>query len=440
MKLAVIGSGIAGNSAALALARRHDVTLYERRDRPGGHSATVDLDYDGVHIPVDTGFIVYNTNNYPLLTKLFEHLGIQTTSTTMSFSVSLDQGRFEWCGDTIRTIFAQKSNLFSPGFFMMLGDILRFNSLAKRDLEAGTLCGITFGDYIRSRGFSTRLRDDYIVPMTAAIWSTPAARMLDFPAESLVRFLDNHRLIQLRRPCWRTVTGGSRNYVNALLNEFPGTLLLDNPVERIIRQNGKVYVTGQDGHTRQFDGVVMASHSDQTLKMLADCDSEETSVLSSIPYRPNRVWLHRDPSLMPRRKDAWAAWNYLGTKKPGSTREITVTYWMNKLQNINTDYPIFITLNPQTEPREDLTFATFDYSHPQFDAAALAAQARLPAIQGRNNTWYCGAWTRFGFHEDGLASGLHAASLLGCKAPWEADDTMNIEAIPSQQAILEAVA
>ncbi|MGI9402324.1 MAG: NAD(P)/FAD-dependent oxidoreductase [Rhizobiaceae bacterium] len=440
MKLAVIGSGIAGNSAALALSRRHDVTLYEKRERAGGHSATVDLDYDGVNIPVDTGFIVYNTTNYPLLTKLFDHLDIQTESTVMSFSVSLDQGRFEWCGDTIRTIFAQKRNLFSPGFLMMLGDILRFNSMAKRDLDAGTLCGITFGDYIRSRGFSTRLRDDYIVPMTAAIWSTPAARMLDFPAESLVRFLDNHRLIQLRRPCWRTVTGGSRNYVSTLLKDFSGTLLLNSPVERVIRNGGKVFVTSSNGQTAQYDGVVMASHSDQTLKMLADCDSQEGSVLSSIPYRPNRVWLHRDPALMPKRRDAWAAWNYLGTKTPGSTREITVTYWMNRLQNINTKHPIFITLNPQIEPREELTFATFDYSHPQFDADALAAQERLPSIQGRNNTWYCGAWTRFGFHEDGLASGLAAASLLGCNAPWEPYEPTHIENQNSPEAILKAVA
>lgn len=440
MKLAVIGSGIAGNSAALALGKRHDVTLYEKRERSGGHSATIDLDYDGVKIPVDTGFIVYNTTNYPLLTKLFEHLAIQTKSTVMSFSVSLDQGRFEWCGDSIRSIFAQKSNLFSPGFLMMLGDILRFNSLAKRDLDAGALCGITFGDYIRSRGFSTRLRDDYIVPMTAAIWSTPAARMLDFPAESLVRFLDNHRLIQLRRPHWRTVTGGSRNYVQALLNEYSGTLLLNASVERVVRENGKVFVTDNYGKTAQYDGVVMASHSDQTLKLLADCDIAERSVLSSIDYRPNRVWLHRDPSLMPRRREAWAAWNYLGTQIPGSNREITVTYWMNRLQNISSRYPIFITLNPQTEPREDLTFATFDYSHPQFDTAALTAQQRLPSIQGRNNTWYCGAWTRFGFHEDGVASGLHAASLLGCNAPWDHSDANDVVTDQIQKPGLKAVA
>jgi len=217
-------------------------------------------------------------------------------------------------------------------------------------------------------------------------------------------------------------------------------LMLNSPVERATRKDGKVFITSGNGQTARYDGVVMASHSDQTLKMLADCDSQEKSVLSSIPYRPNRVWLHRDPALMPKRRDAWAAWNYLGTKTPGSTREITVTYWMNRLQNINTKYPIFITLNPQIEPREELTFATFDYSHPQFDAAALAAQERLPSIQGRNNTWYCGAWTRFGFHEDGLASGLAAASLLGCSAPWEPSEASHIESQVNPEAILEAVA
>lgn len=440
MKLAVIGSGISGNSAAWALSKHHDVTLYEKRNRPGGHSATVDIDHDGKIIPVDTGFIVYNTTNYPLLTRLFNYFDIETEKTVMSFSVSLDQGRFEWCGDSLRTIFAQKSNLFSPGFLLMLGDILRFNSRAKRDLDAGVLCGMSFGDYIVRRGFSARLRDEYIVPMTAAIWSTPAARMLEFPAESLVRFLDNHRLIQFRRPSWRTVSGGSRNYVTRLLEDFSGTLLLGTGAERIVRRDGKVYVTSNRGQTCQFDGVVMASHSDQSLRMLVDADSMEKQILSSVSYRPNRVWLHRDPSLMPKRKEAWAAWNYLGNRLPDGNSEITVTYWMNRLQNIDGNYPVFITLNPQVEPRKDLTFGVFDYSHPQFDATALEAQRRLASIQGRNNTWYCGAWTRFGFHEDGLASGLHAAALLGCYAPWDTKQSSTYAECPKAQNELEAAA
>ena len=418
MKIAVIGSGISGNSAAWALSRQHEVTIFEEQDRAGGHSATVDVDYDGVTIPVDTGFIVYNEGNYPLLTRLFDQLGVKTELTEMSFSVSLNAGRFEWCGRTLKTVFAQKRNMFSPGFLMMLGDILRFNAKAKRDLEAGVLCGLTFGDYMDRRGFSRRLRDDYIVPLTAAIWSTPAAKMLEFPAESLIRFLDNHRLIHMQRPWWRTVSGGSREYVSRLLADFSGEILLSTPVSKVTRRNGKVQITDQGGKEREFDAVVIATHSDQALSLLGDASAAERSLLSAVQYRPNKVYLHRDPALMPKRQDAWASWNYIGTRDTEGHRDINVTYWMNQLQNIDRRYPLFITLNPPVAPREELTFAQFEYSHPQFDGPALAAQIRLGEIQGAQNTWFAGAWTRYGFHEDGLASGLEAASLMGCNAPW----------------------
>ncbi|MCU0789876.1 MAG: FAD-dependent oxidoreductase [Nitratireductor sp.] len=420
MKIAVVGSGISGNSAAWALSLRHDVTLYEKRERPGGHSATVVINHEGRQIPVDTGFIVFNRGNYPNLCRMFEHLGIETQRTSMSFSVSLDGGAMEWCGSGLRAIFAQKSNLFSPRFLFMLKDILRFNERAKQDLDNGMLCGLTFGDYIKKRRISDALRDDYIVPMIAAIWSTPAARMLDYPAESLIRFLDNHRLIYRERPMWETVTGGSRVYVEKLLSRFEGRLLLGRGVERIERRDGSVFIHDCHGHVQRYDKVVIASHTDQALRMLADPTDAERSILSAVQYRPNAVWLHRDPSLMPRRRDAWAAWNYLGTRDENSRREISVTYWMNRLQNIDPRHPVFITLNPPRPPREDLTFGLFDYSHPQFDVTALAAQERLPSIQGQNGTYYCGAWTRYGFHEDGLSSGLAVASLLGCAAPWDA--------------------
>lgn len=413
MKIAVVGSGISGISAAWSLAGSHDVTLYEKRNRPGGHAATVDVDYDGVRIPVDTGFIVFNRANYPLLTGLFEQLGVATQTTSMSFAVSLDHGRFEWCGDTFRSIFAQKRNLVSPRFLWMLSDILRFNARAKRDLETGALCGLTFGDYIASRRISNALRDDYIVPMIAAIWSTPAARMLDFPAESLIRFLDNHRLIHMKRPIWETVTGGSRVYVQRMLEQFSGRLLLGTTVESIERGPAGVTIRDNQGGVERYDALVMAAHTDQALRMISDPTEAELSVLNGIGYRANEVWLHRDASLMPKRRDAWAAWNYLGASDGSSRREITVTYWMNRLQNIDPAHPIFITLNPPRPPREDLTFGVYDYSHPQFDTAALAAQERLKSIQGQNSTWYCGAWTRYGFHEDGLSSGLEAARRIG---------------------------
>jgi len=418
-KLAVIGSGISGMGAAWALGPSHDVTLFETRNRPGGHSATVDIDHGDKQIAVDTGFIVYNNRNYPHLSRLFDHLDVETEESCMSFSVSLDEGRFEWCGYNLRTIFAQKRNLLSPRFLLMLGDILRFNARAKRDLETGALCGLTFGDYMSWRGYSASLRDDYLVPMTAAIWSTPAARMLDFPAESLIRFLDNHRLMQISPPKWRTVSGGSRNYVSRLLKEFRGHTRFGAGVRRIERQEGKVIIEDASGTRETFDGVVMATHSDQALSLLGDPSSAERSVLSAIPYRKNEVWLHRDPTLMPRRRDAWAAWNYLSGRDADGERSVAVTYWMNRLQNIDERYPVFITLNPPRPPREDLTFGFYDYAHPQFDATALDAQQRLPLIQGENHTWYCGAWTRYGFHEDGLASGLQVADMIGTTAPWD---------------------
>ena len=418
MRIAVIGSGISGNAAAWALSRRHDVTIYEKQRSPGGHAATVDIDYDGAPIAVDTGFIVYNEDNYPLLTRLFDQLGVETRTSDMSFSVSLDNGRFEWSGRTLNSVFAQRRNLFSPGFLLMLGDIFRFNALARRDLQAGALCGLSFGDYIARRRFSARLRDEYLVPLTAAIWSTPTARMLEFPAESLIRFLDNHRLIHISRPLWRTVAGGSRNYVDKLMADFDGELRTGIAATSITRENGKVYVADDTGDRRVYDALVMASHSDQALKMLADPSAEERAVLSSICYRPNRVWLHRDAGLMPRRADAWASWNYLGSRYADGHRDISVTYCLNMLQNIDPARPLFITLNPPVPPRAELTFADYVYDHPQFDAAAIAAQARLPALQGVRNTWYCGAWTRYGFHEDGLASGLEAARHLGATPNW----------------------
>jgi predicted NAD/FAD-binding protein len=418
MRIAVIGSGISGNAAAWALSRRHDVTLYERRKRPGGHSVTVDVDCDGEPIAVDTGFIVFNENNYPTLTRLFNQLGVAGERSDMSFSVSLDSGRFEWCGRTWLSLFAQRRNLFSPGFLMMLGDIVRFNSLAKRDLESGALCGMSFGDYMDRRGFSSRLRDAYIVPLTAAIWSTPAARMLDFPAESLVRFLDNHRLIHLRRPAWRTVRGGSRNYVRKLLGDYRGRLLLDREVVAVSRDHAGVTIRDRSGNAARYDAVVFACHSDETLRLLSDPTQEEREILGAVQFKTNVAWLHRDPALMPKRKAAWASWNYIGSSRQLGDRNLSVTYWMNLLQNIDRRHPLFVTLNPPQPPRDELVVRTFRFGHPQFDAAALAAQLRLPSIQGVRNTWFCGAWTRYGFHEDGLVSGLEVATRLGSPPLW----------------------
>jgi len=420
MKIAVIGSGISGNSAAWALSKKHDVTVFEKRERLGGHSATVDVEYDDRKIPVDTGFIVYNENNYPNLIKLFDHLDVQTEASNMEFSVSLDNGRMEWKGGkSLSGIFAQPKNLFSPGFLKMLRDIFKFNKRAREDLQNGALCGLTLDDYLRNSGFSNRLKNDYLVPMTSAIWSTPSTKMLEFPAESLIQFMKNHSLIQNNRPKWRTVKGGSREYVKKLTRDTNADFRKNSEVLSVTRTDEGVLVRDTSGTEQIFDQVVMAAHSDQSLKILKDASKQEREILSAVKYVKNDVWLHRDTSLMPKRKKAWAAWNYIGNRNVMDDRDVSVTYWMNRLQNIDEQYPLFVTLNPIEKPAENLTVSRYAYSHPLFDTAAINAQARLHEIQGKNRVWYCGAWTGFGFHEDGLKSGLYVARKLGGVVPWQ---------------------
>ncbi|WP_306118323.1 MULTISPECIES: FAD-dependent oxidoreductase [unclassified Roseitalea] len=421
-RIAVIGSGIAGVSAAWSLSFTRDVTLFEADARPGGHTCTIDVDHDGTHIPVDVGFIVFNERNYPELCALFDHLGIACEDTNMSFSLSLDRGRREWCGQDYLSVFAQKRNALSPGFLWMIREILRFNRQARADRDAGRLAGLSIGAYLERRGFSARFRDDYLIPMAAAIWSTPKVRMLDFPALTFVQFFENHRLLETRPPLWRTVSGGARNYLDKMLARLDGRVRVATPVARIERPaDGGAIVTTADGERTRFDAVVIAAHSDQALAMLADADANERDILSAIPYRPNRAVLHRDPGFMPRRKRAWAAWNYLRESARGEESDICVTYWMNRLQNIDPRYPLFVSLNPSHEPAPGTVFGEWSFDHPQYDARAFAAQARLSLIQGRRAVWFAGAWTGYGFHEDGLRSGLAAAEALGGHIPWRGD-------------------
>ncbi|MBO9419220.1 FAD-dependent oxidoreductase [Labrenzia sp. R4_2] len=419
MRIAVIGSGISGNSAAWALNSHHDVVLYEKRDRPGGHSATADIDYDGTPMSVDTGFIVYNELNYPNFTALLDHLGVATEISDMSFSLSADRGKLEWCGDGLNAVFAQRKNIVSPRFLKMLRDIFRFNKQAVADLNSGRLAGQTLGGYLEAERYSSGFINDYLLAMGAAIWSTPINEMRAYPAESFVAFFDNHRLLSFDRQLWRTVSGGSRNYVKKLTEPFANKMRLGSPVAEILRTDGKVVVRDETGHTDTFDHVIMASHTDQSLAMLGDPSAEEREILSAIRYRPNEVYLHRDESLMPKKKKVWASWNYMSDREAGETRDVTVSYWMNRLQNLDRSKPVFVTLNPFQAPSEDKTFAKYIYDHPQFDAKALAAKQQLSKIQGVNNTWYCGAWNGHGFHEDGLASGLSVAKALGAILPWE---------------------
>ena len=427
MRIAVIGTGIAGNAAAWTLSQRYKVTVYDRELRPGGHSHTVTIDYQGTPVAVDIGFIVYNELNYPDLTAMFAHLGVETVASCMSFAVSADAGRFEWRGGghdwwaTGTGLFAQASNLFSPSYLRMLAEIPGFGRQSVDDLRNGRLSGLTLGDYFRERRFSKRLLTDYLAPMGAAIWSAPASEMLDFPAENFVAFFDNHRLLHDDRPVWRTVKGGSQNYVARLQAAFRDRIRLGCAVTSIARTPHGIVVHDSHGRHESFDHVVVAAHSDQALAMLSDADPRERDILGAISYSPNKVYLHRDVRLMPKRRHAWASWNFLRWQREGdAVNDVAVTYWMNNLQGIDPDKPLFVSLNPPFEPAPELTFGQYLCEHPQYNAAAFAAQQRLGEIQGQRHTWFCGAWTGYGFHEDGLRSGLGVAEALGAIAPWRA--------------------
>lgn len=425
MRVAVIGTGIAGNAAAWALSNRYPVTVYERELRPGGHSHTVTVDYDGQPIAVDTGFIVYNELNYPDLTAMFAYLGVETVASCMSFAMSADRGRFEWKGggeswlSVFFGLFAQRKNVLSLSFMLMLKDILRFNRQSVADRASGYMKGLSLGEYFARRKYAKRLLTDYLAPMGAAIWSSPTDTLLKFPAENFVAFFDNHRLMHYDRPVWRTVKGGSQRYVEKLTSSFRERMRTGCAVTSVERTGPGVIVHDSHGHSETYDHVVIASHSDQALAMLSDASEAERSILGDISYSPNIAYLHRDPRLMPKRKSAWASWNFLRWPREDSPlNDVAVTYWMNELQGIDKDKPLFVSLNPPFEPDPALTFGRYLCEHPQYNAAAFAAQKRLGEIQGQRHTWFCGAWTGYGFHEDGLRSGLAIAEALGATIPW----------------------
>jgi len=442
VRIAIIGTGIAGNAAAYALSGRADIVVYERELRPGGHSHTVEIDYDGARIAVDTGFIVYNELNYPDLTALFAHLGVETHPSTMGFSFSRDDGRTEWAGkgtgfwQTADGLFAQRRNLLSLPHLRMLADIMRFNGVARADLAAGRLDGLSLGDYLATRRIGSRLIEHYIAPMGAAIWSMPARALLDFPAQNFVAFFNNHRLLHpdSERPVWRTVVGGSRTYVERLTRPFRQRIRLGSPAVSVARMPQGVIVTDASGHRDRFDQVVFACHSDEALALLDDATADERAILGAIRYRGNAVYLHRDASLMPRARRAWASWNVLHWTPQADRHNAAITYWMNALQGIDASRPLFVSLNPPRPPAPDLTFARYECAHPQFDAAAFAAQQRLDDIQGVRRSWFCGAWTGYGFHEDGLRSGLTVAEALGGAAPWRSESWRAMPPVLAQAA------
>lgn len=425
MKIAVIGSGIAGLSAAWLLSKSHDVDVYEKDDRLGGHANTHSVKIAGEDVAVDTGFIVYNEKTYPNLTALFNHLDIQTDPTEMSFAVSLDQGSREYSGSGLKGLFAQKSNLFRPSFLRMISQTLRFYKEAPQDAEDPKLQSISLGSYLTQNNYSATFINEHLLPMGAAIWSMPPQQLLQFPFSAFIGFCNNHGLLQVRdRPQWRTVSGGSRNYVQKLASEISGKVILNAGISDIQRKPGSIKVYSRNGHATSYDHVVFACHSDQALALLnaeGNASRAERQILGSIRYQRNIAIMHRDISLMPKRKTTWSAWNFIGNQMGNNA--LCVTYWMNALQRLNTSEDVFVTLNPSHQPAEGSVLRTFQYSHPVFDQTALSAQRQIWQIQGERRTWFCGAYLGYGFHEDGLQSGLAVAEALGnVHRPWTCDN------------------
>ncbi|WP_293550157.1 NAD(P)/FAD-dependent oxidoreductase [Parvibaculum sp.] len=428
LRIAVIGTGISGLAAAWLLSRRHDVTVYEKQDRAGGHSNTATVACPEGEVAVDTGFIVYNELNYPNLTALFKHLGVRTRASEMSFAASLAQDgregeRFEYSGSGLNGLFGDRRNLFRPRMWRMLAEIARLYRFAPGLLNAAGLDVKPLGQFLREQGYSAALREDHLLPMCAAIWSLPLARVEEFPALAFLRFFDNHGLMRITgRPLWRTVDGGSREYVARLTAPLGTRLRLNAGVSSVRRDETGVTVCDMQGGSDRYDHVVIASHSDEALAMLEDADGRERSLLGALPYQRNAAFLHSDASFMPRSRRVWSSWNYMGGGSGGGA-PVCVTYWMNRLQSLPTQRQIFVTLNPSHEPAPESVVRRIDYDHPVFDSGALAAQRRLWQLQGARRTWFCGAYFGSGFHEDGLQAGLAVAEQLGgVSRPWTVAD------------------
>lgn len=430
LKIGIVGTGISGLSAAWLLNKSHDVTIFEQDERLGGHSNTVDVDLTGpfghLRTPVDTGFIVYNERTYPNLTALFDYLDVPTEKSVMSFSASVNAGRFEYSGSGIRGLLAQKRNLVRPRFWSMVLDLLRFYRECVADAHMPENASLSLGDYLKKSGYSDGFLRDHIYPMASSIWSATFEEIRAYPLAAFVRFFSNHGLLETKahkRPQWRTVSGGSRSYVELISAEYSNRILLNSKVIDVTRASDGVTLKTESGEEHQFDHVIIAAHSTQAISMLSNPSEEERALLNAIRYEKNTAFLHTDSSMMPKRRNAWASWNYLSDNQDDREKLVCLTYWMNLLQNIDKDYPVFVTLNPHRNPDPSKTIKTFEYEHPIFDQKALDAQQKLWALQGTNRTWFCGAYFGYGFHEDGLQSGLAVAeSLGGVKRPWSVED------------------
>lgn len=417
-KIAIIGTGISGLGAACTLNRQHDVTVYEKADRIGGHTRTLTVDYDGTQVPADTGFIVFNEKNYPQLSAMFRHLNVPVQKSDKTFAVSIREGWLEWGAKNANAVFAQRRNLLRPKFGLLIRDVLHFNAHAEDVVERHPQ--LTLDGLIDRLGLGEWFRRYYLLPMSSAIWSCPPCETMRFPARTLIRFMANHHLLSTDgQPQWYTVPGGAQEYVERLTRSFAGRIRAGCGAIEVTRGADSATVLDASGTRETYDHVVFASHGDETLRILADASAQERDVLGAFRYQKHSPVLHRDTNVMPKSRRCWANWTHTSD---GNLDEpaLSVTYWMNSLQGIPNSTPLFVTLNPKTAIAPELVFDSHEFEHPVFDHAAVAAQPRVQAMQGARNTWFCGAHLRNGFHEDGLASAVHVARLLGAEAPWRA--------------------
>ena len=421
--IAVIGSGISGLSATWLLSQSQNVTVFEKNDRLGGHANTVMAKTAEGEVAVDTGFIVYNEVNYPNLTAFFDHLGVTTAPSWMSFAVSIAEGRREYSGEHLNGLFGQRRNIIRPQHWQLVGDILRFFRQAEKQMATCT-DELSIAQFLERFGYSKIFIEDHILPISAAIWSTPSRGMLDFPARTFIEFFANHSLLQVsNRPMWRTVTQGAKQYVDAIDRDKKFKTVLNARIQTVVRHATGVEIFMADGSRQHFDEVVFACHADEALALLADPSVEERNVLSSFRFSTNHAVLHTDKGFMPRRRHLWSSWNYLRGENGEGENGLSLTYWMNSLQPLPTKTNLFVTLNPHRDFAPGTVQYKVDYEHPLFDAQAITAQQDLWQIQGMQRSWFAGAWMGYGFHEDGLQAGLEVAERIGpMQRPWSVKD------------------
>ena len=416
MKIGVIGAGVAGLTATHILSKEHEVTLIEKNDRIGGHTNTINVEESGKKIGVDTGFIVLNDRNYPNFKKLLGNLKIDIRNTDMSFSYYDENNGFNYAGTGITGYFSQKKNLLSPKHYRFLLNVKKYSKIATKDVENKNLLNETLGEYLIRKDFPQEIKDKFIIPMGAAVWSGSRKDILDFPVKMFLKFFDNHGILDLNNaPQWHTVIGGSYTYVKQILKEFNGTIIKGNGVTELKRNDTSVVLNLEKGEELIFDKVVCASHADQTYRMIKDLTKKETEILKPWKYSKNITILHTDHTFMPPTKSAWACWNYVKNKDSNDVDDVSVTYYMNRLQGLKTSKDYFVTLNPGRSVPKDKTIFETTYTHPKYTQAAISTQENIATVNGTNRIYFCGSYCRYGFHEDAVMSAVNVAKQLGCE-------------------------